>query len=259
MKELSIEEKAKAYDGLIERLKDLKFAYRFSPLSDTIEEIFPELKKESDNERVRNKLIEFFKGYSPDEKWWGNITQEDILAWLEKQGEQKPVFEMKTPEESLGIESDTYSKIVDECIYGGQKPAEWSIFDYRTWQYIISDVLTKKEGIGQYLDSGECKKIAKYMQEEWSKKLCSVQHPAEWGEENEKILDGVITNYESGYLPSVEKRDEIIEKLESLKYRHTWKPSEKQMDALHYVTNFDYGGHKATLVSLYEQLKKLKG
>ena len=40
--------------------------------------------------------------------------------------------------------------------------------------------------------------------------------------------------------------------------QNTWKPSDEQMDALHYVTNFDYGGHKSTLVSLYEQLKKLK-
>ena len=39
--------------------------------------------------------------------------------------EQKPAFEMKTPEESLGIDSDTYSKIVDECVYGEQKPV-WS-------------------------------------------------------------------------------------------------------------------------------------
>ena len=52
MKELSIEEKAKAYDGLIERLKDLQFVYRFSPLSDTIEEKFPEL-KESKDEKIR--------------------------------------------------------------------------------------------------------------------------------------------------------------------------------------------------------------
>ena len=37
-----------------------------------------------------------------------------------------------------------------------------------------------------------------------------------------------------------------------------WKPSEEQMDALRYVTNFDYGGYKAILVSLYEQLKKLR-
>lgn len=39
----------------------------------------------------------------------------------------------------------------------------------------------------------------------------------EWSEEDEKILDRVITNYESGYLPSVEKRDEIIKKLKSLR------------------------------------------
>ena len=37
--------------------------------------------------------------------------------------EHKPTVEMKTPEESLGIDSDTYSKIVDECVYGEQKPA----------------------------------------------------------------------------------------------------------------------------------------
>ena len=40
---------------------------------------------------------------------------------LEKQDEQKPTIEMKTPEESLGINSDTYNEIVDECIYGEQK------------------------------------------------------------------------------------------------------------------------------------------
>ena len=45
-------------------------------------------------------------------------------SWLEKQGEQKPAVEMKTPEESLGIDSDTYNKIVDECIYGEQKPVD---------------------------------------------------------------------------------------------------------------------------------------
>lgn len=42
-----------------------------------------------------------------------------------KRIESKPAIEIKTPEESLGIDSDTYNKIVDECIYGEQKPA-WS-------------------------------------------------------------------------------------------------------------------------------------
>ena len=41
--------------------------------------------------------------------------------FLEKQDEQKPIIEMKSAEESLGIDSDTYNEIVDECIYGEQK------------------------------------------------------------------------------------------------------------------------------------------
>ena len=35
--------------------------------------------------------------------------------------EQKSVIKMKTPEESLGISSEEYNKIVDECIYGDDK------------------------------------------------------------------------------------------------------------------------------------------
>ena len=86
MKELSIEEKAKAYDEALKVLH--KYDGANIMFSQSLkEEMFPEL-KESEDERVRNKLIDFFKGYSPDEEWWGNITQEDILAWFEKQGEQ---------------------------------------------------------------------------------------------------------------------------------------------------------------------------
>ena len=78
----------------------------------------------------------------------------------------------------------------------GQKPdtqhsTEWSVSDFRTWQYIVSDVLTKKDGIGQYLDNGECKKIAKYMQEEWSKRLSTEQKPT-WSEEDEHWRQKVI-------------------------------------------------------------------
>ena len=42
----------------------------------------------------------------------------------EKQGKQKSIIKMKTPEESLGIDSDTYNEIVDACIYDEQKPAD---------------------------------------------------------------------------------------------------------------------------------------
>ena len=61
----------------------------------------------------------------------------EIIESFEKQGERKPVLEMKTPEESLGIDSDTYNKIVDECIYGEQKPA-WSEEDEKILNFIIA-------------------------------------------------------------------------------------------------------------------------
>ena len=124
------------------------------------------------------------------------------IAWLEKQGEQKPADKVE-PIFNVGdkiqyskgcgtimtiekIENGEYifaNNMGHTTIESGNKwhlveqnPAEWSIFDYRTWQYIVSDVLTKKDGIGQYLDDGGCKKIAKYMQDEWSKRL-SVELP----------------------------------------------------------------------------------
>lgn len=52
----------------------------------------------------------------------GEVLKEPNLKKLEKQGEHKPTIEMKTPEESLGIDSETYNKIIDECIYGENKP-----------------------------------------------------------------------------------------------------------------------------------------
>ena len=36
--------------------------------------------------------------------------------------EQKPSIEIKTPEESLGIDSETYNEIVNDCIFGENKP-----------------------------------------------------------------------------------------------------------------------------------------
>lgn len=89
----------------------------FTNICTYIGENCPEL-KESEDER----MIQYFKDLAPFDKAdelyekYG-FSHKDAIAWLEKQGEQK----IKTPEESLGIDSDTYNKIVDECIYGEQK------------------------------------------------------------------------------------------------------------------------------------------
>lgn len=50
-----------------------------------IEYIFPEL-KESEDERIRKTLIEYFNAYPKD--YYGELKKSHILAWLEKQGDK---------------------------------------------------------------------------------------------------------------------------------------------------------------------------
>ena len=100
-----------------------------------------------------------------------------------------------------------------------QKSLQWNISDYKTWQYIVSDVLTLHDGIGQYLDDGFCKNIAKNMQEEWSKKL-SLGQKSTWSKEDEQILESVKEDvlYFEDY-ETCEVLDAKIEWLKSIKQR----------------------------------------
>ena len=117
MKELSIEEKVKAYDELLIKAKQIHNKENDVLILHTIEDLFPEL-KESEDERIRKRIIALVNAHGQ------GMYKDEVLAWLEKQGEQKPTIEMKSAEESLGIDSETYNKIVDECIYSEQKLAE---------------------------------------------------------------------------------------------------------------------------------------
>ncbi len=82
MKELSIEEKAKAYDEAIKRVENIKTGKcktTFMFTEGLFEHIFPEL-KESEDEDILKGLISMCKTLCKT-KW---------IAWLEKQGENKP-------------------------------------------------------------------------------------------------------------------------------------------------------------------------
>ena len=87
MKGLSVEEKAKRYNEAIERAKGLIDFCSDSELK-TLEHVFPEL-KESEDERMRNVAINACK-YMVDNFENSTKQYEDAIAWLEKQGEQKP-------------------------------------------------------------------------------------------------------------------------------------------------------------------------
>ena len=91
-----------------------------------LENAFPELKEESEDEKTERILHSISSKMSLHLR--DIFTEEEFQcfdAWsndrLEKQGERKPTIEIKSAKESLGIDSETYNKIVDECIYGEQK------------------------------------------------------------------------------------------------------------------------------------------
>jgi hypothetical protein len=126
MKELSIEEKARAYDEAIGNMRKFRDALSNHEETDLwvlkkeivtdIEYYFPEL-KENDSEKIRKELIDFVKS-----RLAGFPECDRFIAWLKKQGENKPVIEMKSPEESLGISSKEYNEIVNNCLYSESKP-----------------------------------------------------------------------------------------------------------------------------------------
>jgi hypothetical protein len=162
-----------------------------------IEQTFPEL-KESEDERIRGKIIATIHLY------YGEPLEDEakeMIAWLEKHGEQKPVFEMKTPEESLGIDSDTYNKVVDECIYGEQKPADADLKDIvdKEANSIWKEINTG--GSHSIIDSfnqfyGICMQVAEA--------VVDYQKPA-WSEEDEKYWSIVIAEFSKCVGKSVSK------------------------------------------------------
>ena len=84
-------EKAEAYDKAIERaIKHRNHDGLTLEQNETIDIIFPELKeKESENERIRKEIIELLRNWAS----LHYISKEQFserMAWLEKQGEQKP-------------------------------------------------------------------------------------------------------------------------------------------------------------------------
>lgn len=204
--------------------------------------------------------------------------------------EQKPIIEMKSPEESLGISSEEYNKIVDECIYGEQKPA-WSEEDERIYKVVLELIDSYSKGtIGGCIIPPNVERYAK-----WFKALKDrilPQPKQEWSEEDERKLNDVIRLIEnSGYVESIRKHyvdwlkslrlqntwkpsgelDEasyqvgikrVLENPESYGLtKHKWKPSDEQMETLlSEVTAWTKGCPKQiVLESLYNDLKKLKG
>ena len=101
-----------------------------------------------------------------------------------------------------------------------------------------------------------------------AKKQINDEHNLAWSEEDERILNGLIsslariganTRTDSTSINYTFSRE--IDWLKSLKGRYTWKPSDEQMDVLLGEANAWTKGcpKQKILESLYNDLKKLRG
>ena len=209
-------EKAKAYDEAIERVKKL-----YS--NGIAEEIFPKL-KESEDEKIREDLIQWVDEF-PDIIWRGHYKK-DIIAWLEKQRDKDKLiqelgeYKVKYTQEVLENYMNSMSNKDDErlrktaiaflkdfaeqgyenaveCIDWLEKQGELasSQTNERAWFYLVSDVLTWKDGIGQYLDDPRVQELAKKLCSKYSQKL---YNPSNTGKNEQKSADKIEPRFKVG-------------------------------------------------------------
>lgn len=81
-----------------------------------LENIFPEL-KESEDDRIRKGLITFFSRFPYNNMEDAGINAKDVIAWLEKQGEQKPQRMISAEAKEAMYDKPAWSEEDEDFIY----------------------------------------------------------------------------------------------------------------------------------------------
>jgi len=213
--------------------------------------LFPEL-KESEDERIRNALKEYFINSFRNNGVAAicGVHIKDILAWLEKQSEQKPADKVE-PKFKAGdwvvvstTEGDRVVQIISIEYFKDCHPCYFTTegrwFGNRTKARLLTDKDVET------ITLPESKII--------------VNQKSDWSEEDESILQGIwdeiLANKHDAKEYEWKTYDKFLNWLKSLKEKYTWKPSDEQMENLSRAFN---GGTFQTslLMELYQDLKKL--
>ena len=243
-------EKAKAYDEALERAKKQQDKIH-------IKEIFTE-HNESEDERIKKAIIEFFES-EDDNTTYSLVRKKDIIAWLEKQGKeeyglksfkdedvrkfmqyiekQAKAYEFNLPNRSYDIYAFAKDLLVWLEKQGEQASSQTN---ERSWLYLISDVLTWKDGIGKYLDDPRVQELAKRLCKEYAQKLYShsntgknEQKSADKIEPKFNVGDWVVNKFgDSWHIDSLDKKNYQVS---DGKGNYNYFPISKQ-DEMHLLT-----------------------
>lgn len=189
MKELSIEEKAKAYD---EALKEAVIAHKDEDrhLKATLERIFPAL-KENEDEKLREQVI-----YAINQLHVCECTKDKLRAWVEKQGNNINCIYDKELSELLHIVICRYVNDPD-ISYTEREIVSKKIFPYvellekRTEE--LSDFeQSLKHIIEEAIEDGDTHNLKAD-----ADMLLRIAHKSTWDEDDENMLAAVIADIQS--------------------------------------------------------------
>lgn len=269
MEELTIEQKAKAYDEAIEVARKYWNSPRTCIDIDVLPELFPEI-KEIDDEEIRKGLIAIITDFDSlylQENY--SLSREEAIAWLEEQGEHAN-FRNKIQigdkvtrnEDGVLVNLSQLKRVAkkDEK-QGEQKPAEWSEDDENLLKLSLENLTELKDRFGEeYGKVGDCIVFLESI-----KDRVQPLSKQEWGEEDKAMMNLIIARLHSH--PNVDleeyskEYDWLKNKLKSLRPQSTWKPSDEQMEALNNIKVtgcISYAGQGQELDNLYQDLNKLR-
>ena len=231
MKELSIEQKAKAYDIALDKIKML-LGTGSSCSREELEYIFPELKESDEIWKDIIHHIEFGKNH--------NIIPckraESWIAWLEK---------YKGCETEINLAYKNHDEVVYNRGYNdGYKCGFQADVTEEDIQKAASNYIDEEQSI--FFEG------VAYGQKH--------QKPVEWSEDDQsnfcELSSFIFETYRA------EDASRLITWLKSLKNRYTWKPSEEQMELIKDIVFKDRQKitrkELAIFHSIYNDLKKLK-
>jgi hypothetical protein len=195
------------------------------------EKYFPEL-KESEDERIKKELILFFteRAKHTEDSTFNGLSSKEIIAWLEKQGEQKP-------DESKGM------NLVEEKM----TPFQREVFG------IIDLDIENEQGLKQV-----CDKLLTLASNEIKLKS------AEWSDEDKEYLRRAINAMKDTHPKTTDWLKSIKERV-ACEANYTtakqWKPSDEQIKAVKEAACYSSVFSEKTidnLILLSKQLKKLR-
>ena len=251
----------------------------FTMLREALETLIPEL-KESKDEKIRKWLVNYFREVC------NNVAEKEknaVLAWLEKQGEQKsnivPIFKVgdiiknKKNDDTVKVEQI----LIDSYCYSGWDGAatihsDFLISDQGNWELVEQKPAWSEEDEQNYdillkiiCSSNKSESLVNKLFD-WFKSLKGRIRPKqEWSKKDETMLNCCLGAINTTDYFDEDNKDKMKNWLESLRPQSHWKPSDDQIRRLEYFLKLwgktdDIENIKVfeTVKSLLNDLKKLR-